>query len=77
MIWYAGLSRGSVAFALSFSITTTHALDLRIIVLFVTLMTSIVLVTFAPKFKEYVGVSTEISKKNEYFLIFLLKLRPF
>lgn len=37
MIWYGGLARGAVAFALSFSIKTKHAEDLRIIILLITL----------------------------------------
>jgi len=41
IIWYGGLVRGAVAFALSFSINTKHAEDLRIIVLFVTLISSV------------------------------------
>jgi hypothetical protein len=66
MIWYAGLVRGSVAFALSFSITTKHAADLRIIVLFVTLLTCLVLVSYAQKFREFVGIEVASGeKKNE------------
>lgn len=56
VVWYSGLIRGAIAFALSFEVTSKNAIDIRGCVLFIVLLTTCVGSIFLESFSEYINL---------------------
>lgn len=65
ILWYSGLIRGAVAFALSFSINTKNSKHVKRIILIVTMLSTLILGSFAEKFKKRIGLDIPEIQEDE------------
>jgi hypothetical protein len=73
ILWYSGLIRGSVAFALSFSITSKNSEGVKRIILIVTMLSTLILGSFAEKFKKKIQLDIPEMSEDEYSNFDLIK----
>jgi hypothetical protein len=66
VIWYSGMIRGAVAFAMIMQIQSPNAKILVSTVMGIVLLTTLMLGALLPSFTRFVGLETVTDARNQY-----------